>query len=1192
MMRPFLSVLALCVAVVGSELRIVPGTESKADVPFTVLSKSVGSRPQARFVDAEGRLIYGFRTTGLKRLRVVLRLANNFRVSFSMDGKSWHESLNAMEIHGRDRRDGEVATYGMNLDDMLPFDAIYLLFRDGSPTDGWGAYVAEVTLDSDAPEGYDWKLPPPPPPPGMITRWQVLGSFPTHDRQHLLDPPAGIADPSALCPPTGGNWQPVERKSGKVSLLDNALKLSPKSDSLAYAHVFVHVEKDTDAVLLAGSDDALGVYVNGALIWRHEVLRGYRVDEDRVPICLGKGWNRILLAVGNGAAGWDFGARIVQPDGALIPGLRTQADPPAELKGELPMPNLPPRIELSSVQLAPDRARLENGKLQIPLVVELVNRGGSGGAKQTLTLRHGKETVQQWELAAKGRGLLAEELTFSDASWDTMTNVVFPLTIALDNDEWPLDCPFLPRLLAEAGDTLWESHQKEAQILRRLGLAKRHWRNAEVPAASWRELAVTWFNLARAGRWYELGKAVAQFQDTDDGLWSTSVQCAARADKRYDISPDAVMVYGGTDPAPRLRQWRRRGARVQIMTGIAWGGYQDYQDGRYDGKRHDDEIQTRKNGELMCHDGDVYYWVPTESYGKYLCKRLAPALDLPADGVCLEEPEFWIRAGWSPAFKREWSAYFGEPWQDPDSSPETRYRAWKLRRFLYTRCLKQVADYLKERRPDWECIVATHSLINYTSWGIASPESALSSIESCDTVIAQVWNDTICTPCNYNGKHRSRPFATAYLEFAQMAGMIGYSGRSLVFLADPVADNAERSWELCRQLYEQTVVAGLFQGNANRFELMPWPDRVFKGRRPLTSRTEEPETMPDAYRTSLLATCEALRNMPQGTAQTSPIAVTVSDSMQAQAGFGDATNSADFFGQALPLVLRGWQPRVVHLEQVTDKRVLRDVRVLLLSYNGQTPPDEAAHKALVAWVQGGGILLSLTDPNDPFQRVREWWNEEKAQLPQQHLYESLGLGTDPSEGWHEAGKGQVLVQHIMPRRFAAAKGDARLVAWVNEAATKAGIELKPKSHSVVRRGPYIAAASCVEATDAEPLTLEGQYIDIFADGLPLVTNPTLESGRCGLWVDLSKATAPGVLASASRIDGWHATDGNADFVSSAPYGGQVVTLVHLDRPPAGVAVRLHNGMALYPSVTWHAEQHCLRLRYPANADGVWVRIAL
>ena len=44
------------------------------------------------------------------------------------------------------------------------------------------------------------------------------------------------------------------------------------------------------------------------------------------------------------------------------------------------------------------------------------------------------------------------------------------------------------------------------------------------------------------------------------------------------------------------------------MTGIAWGDYQDYQDGRYDGRRHDDEIQTQKNGEDTLADqppGDI-----------------------------------------------------------------------------------------------------------------------------------------------------------------------------------------------------------------------------------------------------------------------------------------------------------------------------------------------------------------------------------------------------------------------------------------------------------------------------------------------------------------------------------------------------------------------------------------------------------
>ena len=38
--------------------------------------------------------------------------------------------------------------------------------------------------------------------------------------------------------------------------------------------------------------------------------------------------------------------------------------------------------------------------------------------------------------------------------------------------------------------------------------------------------------------------------------------------------------------------WRDHGYRIHVMTGVSWGGYQDYLYGRFDGVNHEDEAQT------------------------------------------------------------------------------------------------------------------------------------------------------------------------------------------------------------------------------------------------------------------------------------------------------------------------------------------------------------------------------------------------------------------------------------------------------------------------------------------------------------------------------------------------------------------------------------------------------------------------
>ena len=70
-----------------------------------------------------------------------------------------------------------------------------------------------------------------------------------------------------------------------------------------------------------------------------------------------------------------------------------------------------------------------------------------------------------------------------------------------------------------------------------------------------------------------------------------------------DIRSDLVMVYGANDNRrmtfrERVESWRQRGYTAHFMTGIAWGDYQDYFTGKWDGRWHLDEgqktMQTKK----------------------------------------------------------------------------------------------------------------------------------------------------------------------------------------------------------------------------------------------------------------------------------------------------------------------------------------------------------------------------------------------------------------------------------------------------------------------------------------------------------------------------------------------------------------------------------------------------------------------
>ena len=178
----------------------------------------------------------------------------------------------------------------------------------------------------------------------------------------------------------------------------------------------------------------------------------------------------------------------------------------------------------------------------------------------------------------------------------------------------------------------------------------------------------------------------------------TTIQSASGWSPTIDVRTDAVMVYGADASLPnRIDSWKKRGYITHFMTGIAWGNYQDYFSGAWDGKEHADEGQKEMNGNIIWHNPGTPYIVPTKNYLEYFKqKNIKPVIDTGVDAIFLEEPEFWARAGYSDSFKREWEEYYGFPWRPQDESAENTYLSNKLKYHLYYRALNEVCSYAKE----------------------------------------------------------------------------------------------------------------------------------------------------------------------------------------------------------------------------------------------------------------------------------------------------------------------------------------------------------------------------------------------------------------------------------------------------------------------------------------------------------------
>ncbi|RYE24398.1 MAG: hypothetical protein EOP42_22335, partial [Sphingobacteriaceae bacterium] len=316
----------------------------------------------------------------------------------------------------------------------------------------------------------------------------------------------------------------------------------------------------------------------------------------------------------------------------------------------------------------------------------------------------------------------------------------------------------------------------------------------------------------------------------------TAFQISAPWNADYDVRSDVAIVYGINDAGgnfeQRIKGYRDKGYEVQFMTGIAWGQYQDYFTGKYDGKTHWDEGQVTAKGDTIWHGKFVPYIVPTENFLGYMKSQVKRAIDAGITAVYLEEPEFWSRAGYSDAFKTAWQKFYGSPWRPQHESPEATYMSSKLKYQLYFNALKTVFAYVKSYSASVgkkvKCYVPTHSLINYSSWQIVSPEASLANLPDMDGYIAQVWTGTSREPVYYNGTAKERVFENAFLEYGSMVSMTAPTGRKIFFLTDPIEDR-QHSWDDYKVNYQATFTAQLLYPMVNNYEVMPWPSRIYQG---------------------------------------------------------------------------------------------------------------------------------------------------------------------------------------------------------------------------------------------------------------------------------------------------------------------------------------------------------------------------
>jgi hypothetical protein len=682
-----------------------------------------------------------------------------------------------------------------------------------------------------------------------------------------------------------------------------------------------------------------------------------------------------------------------------------------------------------------------------------------------------------------------------------------------------------------------------------------------------------------------------------------------------DVRADVAIVYGTHDREDmtfeeRVQSWRNRGYTTHFMTGIAWGGYQDYFTGKWDGETHLDEGQVNQQGDTIWHGRMVPYIVPSKNFIKYIKEtQIKRVIDAGIDAIFLEEPEFWARAGYSEAFKREWKDYYGFDWRPQHESPENTFLSNKLKYHLYYQALDECFSYAKEygksKGMDVRCYVPTHSLVNYSQWQIVSPEASLASLLSVDGYIAQVWTGTSRTPNFFDGKRKERVFETAYLEYGSMESMTAPTGRKMFFLTDPIED-WPRDWVDYKKNYQATFTAQLLYPNIANYEVMPWPNRIYQGLYKTSADSDTKAKIPRFYSTQMQVMINSLNNMPLSDNKLSGaegISVLMANSLMFQRlpthqGYEDPGFS-NFYGQTLPFLKRGVPVKTMHLENVSYSETWKDTKVLIMSYSNMKPADPKGHEYIADWVKGGGVLVYAGRDIDPFQSVQEWWNtgENQYKAASEHLFELLDIESSSESGEYKYGEGTVYIIRQDPKEFVLEAGDDKefvdIVKQLYEETAKAG-ELEFKNSFYLERGVYDLISVLDESVSDEPFVQKGRLIDLFDPKLPVLNEKVILPGEQAYLLNVDRVEqqdTPQVLAAASRVYDEVVTKKSYSFITKSPLNTTNVMRILLPETPEECRVSDYEGKGLNDfSWEWNGGSKTGLLSFENDPEGIKVDI--
>jgi hypothetical protein len=289
------------------------------------------------------------------------------------------------------------------------------------------------------------------------------------------------------------------------------------------------------------------------------------------------------------------------------------------------------------------------------------------------------------------------------------------------------------------------------------------------------------------------------------------------------------------------------------------------------------------------------------------------------------------------------------------------------------------------------------------------------------------------------------------------------------------------------------------------------------------------------------------------------------------------------YGLALPLLKSGIPVEPVQLENAPLPKALDRYRVLFLTYHGQKPMSPAVHAALARWVKAGGTLVVVDDDSDPYNKVREWWNQTPHawKTPRHHLFAQFGLPETAPSGVTQHGQGRLAWYPFNPALLATrADGKQQVLQWLR--AALAGEAWQPQNHLLLRRGPYLIAAGLDESIDAPLSVLKGRFINLFDPDLALQTTVAVDPGSRRYLLDLDEldGAEPQLLAAACKAWPGHADAQRREWTVEGIADTQAIMVFRLPEKPTTITL----ADSAQPKAQYNDENQLLYLRFPNTAE--------